>query len=116
MIAAHVFGDHFIVLAIDNFITYIQGNKLITLQAKDQIVQFMTTIKHLAPLFQSLNKVLFYWNGSFYTWSKRFFNIKYVSIMFLLNSIMLLQIFNFRFMQSRGIVLNDHCMYLKLLV
>jgi len=79
MISAHVFGDQLIVLALDRFIDYVQDNKSITLQAKNQIVHFTTSIKSLVPLFQSFNRVLFYWNGSFYTWAKRFFNIKYVS-------------------------------------
>jgi hypothetical protein len=80
MILVHVFGDQLIILALDRFINYIQDSQSITLQAKNQIVHFMTTIKSLVPLFQSLNKVLFYWNGSFYTWAKRYFNIRYVSI------------------------------------
>lgn len=79
MISAHVFGDQLILFALDRLIGYVHDNKSITLQAKTQIVHFMTIIKSLVPLFQSLNRVLFYWNGSFYTWAKRFFNIKYVS-------------------------------------
>ncbi|XP_025410908.1 peroxisome biogenesis factor 10-like [Sipha flava] len=78
MILVHVFGDQLIILALDRFINYIQDSQSITLQAKNQIVHFMTTIKSLVPLFQSLNKVLFYWNGSFYTWAKRYFNIRYI--------------------------------------
>lgn len=80
MISVHIFGDQIITLALDRFIDYIQDSKSITIQAKNQIVHFMTTIKSLVPLFQSLNKVLFYWDGSFYTWAKRYFNIRYVSI------------------------------------
>lgn len=79
MISVHVFGDQLIILALNYFIDYIKKNKSITIQAKDQIIHFITNIKSLIPLFQSLNRVLFYWNGSFYTWAKRFFNIKYVS-------------------------------------
>lgn len=79
MISAHVFGDQLILLALDHFISYVQDNQSITKQAKNQIVSFVMTIKSLVPLFQSINRVLFYWNGSFYTWAKRFFNIRYVS-------------------------------------
>lgn len=79
MILAHVFGDKLIALALDRFIDEVRRNKLITFQARDQIVHVLTVIKSLVPLFQSLNRVLFYWNGSFYTWAKRFFNIRYVS-------------------------------------
>lgn len=79
MVSAHVFGDRIITLALDGFIEYIQNNKSITLNAKDQIVHCTTIIKSLVPLFQSFNRVLFYWNGSFYTWAKQFFNIRYVS-------------------------------------
>ncbi|VVC38164.1 Hypothetical protein CINCED_3A003303 [Cinara cedri] len=78
MISVHIFGDHLIVLALKHFIDYVRDNKSITPQAKDQIIYFMTTIKSLIPLFQSLNRVLFYWNGSFYTLAKRFFNIRYI--------------------------------------
>lgn len=80
MILAHVFGDRLIILALDRLVDNVQHNKSITRQAKDQIIQVATTIKSLVPLLQSLNRVLFYWNGSFYTWAKRFFLIKYVSI------------------------------------
>jgi len=79
MILAHVFGDRLIILALDRLIYYVQYNKSITSQAKDQIIHITTTIKSLVPLLQSLNRVLFYWDGSFYTWAKRFFFIKYVS-------------------------------------
>lgn len=79
MILAHVFGDQLIFLALDRFIDYIRDNKSITPQAIDQIISMATIIKLLVTLFQSLNRVWFYWNGSFYTWAKRFFNIKYVS-------------------------------------
>lgn len=79
MVLAHVFGDQLIFLALNRFIDSVQTNQTITLQAKDQIVRTATTVKSLVPLFQSLNRVLFYWNGSFYTWAKRFFNITYVS-------------------------------------
>jgi len=83
MILAHAFGDRLIVLALDRFINFVSGNQSITAQAKDQIVYLVTTIKSLVPLFQSLNRVLFYWNGSFYTWAKRFFNVSYVSAVLL---------------------------------
>lgn len=79
MIMAHVFGDQLIVLALDRFIDYVRSNESITLQAKHHIADVAAAIKSVVPLFQSLNRVLFYWNGSFYTWAKRFFNIKYVS-------------------------------------
>lgn len=80
MISAHVFGDQLIILALDRFVDYVRNNKLITLQAKDQIIYFITIVKSIVPLFQRLNRVLFYWNGSFYSWAKRFFNIRYVRI------------------------------------
>lgn len=79
MILAHVFGDQLVILVLDRFIGYVRDNKSITVQSKNQIVYFATVVKSLVPLFQSVNRVLFYWNGSFYTWAKRFFNIKYVS-------------------------------------
>ncbi|XP_026813648.1 peroxisome biogenesis factor 10-like [Rhopalosiphum maidis] len=78
MILAHVFGDRLIILALDRLIDNVQHSKSITNQAKDQIIQVTTTVKSLVPLLQSLNRVLFYWNGSFYTWAKRFFLIKYI--------------------------------------
>lgn len=79
MILAHVFGEQLIALVLDRFIDCVRDNKSITLQAKTQIINSMAIIKSLVPLLQSLNKVLFYWNGSFYTWAKRLFNIRYVS-------------------------------------
>ncbi|XP_025196150.1 peroxisome biogenesis factor 10-like [Melanaphis sacchari] len=78
MILAHVFGDRLIILALDRLIDNVQHNKSITSLAKDQIIRFATSVKSLVPLLQSLNRVLFYWNGSFYTWAKRFFHIKYI--------------------------------------
>ncbi|KAE9544776.1 hypothetical protein AGLY_000318 [Aphis glycines] len=78
MILAHVFGDRLIILALDRLVDNVQHNKSITRQAKDQIIQVATTVKSLVPLLQSLNRVLFYWNGSFYTWAKRFFLVKYI--------------------------------------
>ncbi|XP_060871763.1 uncharacterized protein LOC132945943 [Metopolophium dirhodum] len=78
MILSHVFGDRLIIFALDRLIYYVQYNKSITSQAKDQIIHIATTIKSLVPLLQSLNRVLFYWDGSFYTWAKRFFFIKYI--------------------------------------
>jgi len=80
MILAHIFGDRLIILALDRLVDNVRHNKSITRQAKDQIIQVATTVKSLVPLLQSLNRVLFYWNGSFYTWAKRFFLIKYVCI------------------------------------
>lgn len=79
MVFVHVFGEHIIVQTLNYFIDYIRDNKAITIHAKDQIIRSIMTVKSLVPLFQSLNRVLFYWNGAFYTWAKRFFNISYVS-------------------------------------
>lgn len=78
MILAHVFGDRLIILALDRLVDNVRHNKSIRRQAKDQIIQVTTTVKSLVPLLQSLNRVLFYWNGSFYTWAKRLFLIKYI--------------------------------------
>lgn len=80
MISAHVFGEKLIILALDRFIDYVQDNKSITVQAKKQIIHLIKTIKSILPLFQRLNRVLFYWNGYYYSWAKRFFNIRYVRI------------------------------------
>lgn len=80
MISAQVFGEKCIILVLDRLINYVQDNKSITIQAKNQIIYFLTTIKSIIPLFQRLNRVLFYWNGSYYSWAKRFFNIRYVRI------------------------------------
>lgn len=78
MVLAHIFGEQLIALVLDRFIDYVRDNRTITFQAKNLIINFVTIIKSLVPLFQSLNKVLFYWDGSFYTWAKRLFNIRYV--------------------------------------
>lgn len=120
MVFVHVFGDQIFVQTLNYFIDCIRDNKAITTHAKDQIIRFMMTVKSLLPLFQSLNRVLFYWNGTFYTWAKRFFNISYVSNYsyntYTLSSKMLYYYYFFlRFMVFHGIILSDHYMCSKFL-
>lgn len=118
MILAHAFGDRLIVLVLDRFIEFVRGNGSFTAQAKDQIVHFVTTVKLLVPLFQSLNKVLFYWNGSFYTWAKRIFAIRYVSVLAQFITICILSDYSngvlpYRCTRRHGIVRIGRCTCLK---
>lgn len=85
MILTHVFGEQLVVWALDRFVYYVRDNKSITLQAKNQIIQFVTIIKSSVPLLLSLNRVSFYWNGSYYTLAKRLFNIRYVNNFYFIN-------------------------------
>ncbi|XP_050437676.1 peroxisome biogenesis factor 10-like [Adelges cooleyi] len=78
MLSMFIIGDQLILRCIDYIADYIQANESITETAKHQIIHTLKIVKSILPIVQSFNRVLFYWNASFYTWSKRFFNIRYI--------------------------------------